>query len=217
MRSKEHGTQPDLDNKYSKFVPYLEALQAVCDLVQVFHEQCSTDDDGTAYEELMLYSEETLYDLRCAVVRGDVKALHSHHDEYIRRLVLMLQTPAMDESGPTNFDTGSSLCLLSEAQAVSLGCALTVLTWAFPQNIDTFDLGAMHVERAITRWQARNESRDEETELGADESSREVSYDNFNNLADEVLYFTELRCAGSDNQECRMADAEIADRRFEVE
>jgi hypothetical protein len=143
----------------------------------------------------MLYSEEILYEVRCAVVRGDIEGLRAHHDEYIRRVLLVFQNPGISEPEHADYELGSSIQLMSNQQAVALSCALTVLALAFPQDVSTFDLGAMHVERAILRWNMHNDSRDEDIELGTDGSDRGDSYDvSDTGGRDENYYFSKLWC-----------------------
>jgi hypothetical protein len=90
----------------------------------------------------------------------------------MRRLLLLLQDSRACGPGRTSFDSEPSQQFLSESQAVSPNCALTMLAVAFPRNIDTLDLSAMHVERAITCYRMRNDSIDEVTGQGTSETSR---------------------------------------------
>jgi hypothetical protein len=148
-----------------------------------------------AYCSALQYSEEMLYDIRCAVIRGDIEALLVYHNEYIKRLLLILPDPGVCEPGKTNFDLGLSLQLLSNDQAVALSCALAVLSEAFPQDVDAASLGAMHVEQAITRWKMHNELGDEKAEL---EDNGPKRHDDFDTGArDEVYYFSGLWCGGN--------------------
>lgn len=198
MRSDGQGRQLEPSDNYSKFAPYLEALQSVCDLLQTFCNRCHSKVSKIAYSEMMLYPEEELYGIRCAVVRADIEALSLHHDEYIKRVLLLLQKPGVCEPEHTNFDLGSSVQLLSNKQAVALSCALTVLALAFPQDIAEFDLGAMHVERAIMRWNMHNGSRYKEIELEPEAPSSSHNYNAYDNCRkDEIYYFSELRCGGN--------------------
>lgn len=190
MRSGEYGS-----NKHSKFVAYLEALRSVCDLLHTFCDHDSMDAIKVAYCSALQYSEEMLYDIRCAVIRGDIEALLVYHNEYIKRLLLILPDPGVCEPGKTNFDLGLSLQLLSNDQAVALSCALAVLSEAFPQDVDAASLGAMHVEQAITRWKMHNELGDEKAEL---EDNGPKRHDDFDTGArDEVYYFSGLWCGGN--------------------
>jgi hypothetical protein len=182
-------------DKHSKFVPYLEALQAVCDSLQTFYYHDSDDVNTVAYCDMLLHSEEMLYDIRCAVIRGDIEALLVYHNEYIRRLLLVLPDPGVCEPGKTNFDLGSSLQLLSNEQAIALSCALTVLSCAFPTNVEVFSLGAMHVERAIVRWNWHNDLEDEGLEHGNTGPSR--NKDSNTGARDEVYFFNGLWCGGN--------------------
>jgi len=178
-------------HKHSKFLPYLEALRGVCDLLSTFCENDCIDASKGAYCEMVLHSEEMLYDIRCAVVRGDLEALLIYHNEYIRRLLLLLPDPGVCEPGKTNFDLGLSLQLLSNDQAIALSIALAMLAAAFPQDVDVSSLGAMHVERAIMRWKTQNALKDEMAEL---ETSHNVIG---TGVKDEYYYFHELWCGGS--------------------
>lgn len=190
MRTGEYG-----GDKHSKFVPYLEALQSAWNLLQTFCDHDSTDAIKVAYCSTLQYAEKMLYDIRCAVIRGDVEALLVYHNEYIKRLLLMLPDPGVCEPGKTNFDLGFSLQLLSNDQAVALSCALAVLSDAFPQDVDVASLGAMHVERAIMRWKMRNELEDERAKLEYNGLER---HDDFSTEArDEVYYFRGLWCGGN--------------------
>jgi hypothetical protein len=94
-----------------------------------------------------------------------MEALLVYHNEYIRRLLLLLPDPGVYEPGKTNFDLGLSLQLLSNDQAIALSIALAMLAAAFPQDVDVSSLGAMHVERAIMRWKMQNELKDDTAEL----------------------------------------------------
>lgn len=191
MRSGEYGS-----DKHSKFVPYLEALQFVCHLLHTFCDHDSMGAIKVAYCSALQYSEEMLYDIRCAVIRGDIEALLVYHNEYIKRLLLILPDPGVCEPGKTNFDLGLSLQLLSNDQAVALSCALIALSEAFPQDVDTASLGAMHVERAIMRWKMHNtKSGDDTAELKASGSRRDDEFDT--GARDEVYYFSGLWCGGN--------------------
>ena len=86
------------------------------------------------------------------------------------------------------------LQLLSNDQAVTLSHALTMLAFTFPQDVDTFDLGAMHVERALERWKLQNFARHEETEEDEAERGSYVDFDN--GVRDEIYYFKTLKCGG---------------------
>lgn len=185
MRSGIYG-----DNKHSKFVPYLEALQAVCDSLQTFYYHDSDDVNTVAYCDMLLHSEEMLYDIRCAVIGGDIEALLVYHNEYIRRLLLILPDPGVCEPGKTNLDLGLSLQRLSNEQAIALSCALTVLSCAFPKDVDVFSLGAMHVERAIVRWNWHNDLEDES--IGPSRNK-----DSNTGARDEVYFFNGLWCGGN--------------------
>lgn len=200
MRSDGQGRQLEPSGNYSEFAPYLEALRSVCDLLQTFCNRCHFKVSKIAYSRMMLYPEEELYEIRCAVVGADIEALSLHHDEYIKRVLLLLQKPGVSEPEHTNFDLGSSVQLLSNRQAVTLSCALTVLALALPQDIATFDLDAMHVERAIMRWNTHNASKHEEIEFGTGVPNNWNNYNAFDNRRkDEIYYFRELRCGGNRN------------------
>lgn len=147
-----------LDDKHSNFLPYLEALRAVCDLLlSTCCEHDCIDANKVAYCEMVLPSEEMLYEIRCAVVRGELEALLVYHNEYIKRLLLILLDLGLCEPGKTNFDLRLSLQLLANEQAVALSCAFAMLAAAFPKDVDVSSLGAMRVERAIMHWEMHNE------------------------------------------------------------
>jgi hypothetical protein len=186
MRSEKYG-----DDKHSKFLPYLEALRAVCELLSTFCEYDCIDASKVAYCEMVLHSEEMLYDIRCAIIRGDMEALLVYHNEYIRRLLLILPDPGVCEPGKTNFDLGLSLQLLSNGQAIALSIALAMFAAAFPQDVDVFSLGAMHVERAIMRWKMQNELKDETAEIETSHNTSDTG------AKDEYYYFSELWCGGN--------------------
>ena len=206
------GPQPELSRKYSIFVPYLEALQTLRDLKQTILNQYYFDARRIAYAEIMLYSEEVLYNIRCAVVRSDMVALRVHHNEYVRRLLLLLQNSGACQPEYASF--GSSLQPLSNGLAVALSSALTTLAVVFPQNMATFDLGTVHIERAILRWQMRGKSRDETCESERTGTGKESSYNNSDADADAwILYFKTLWCAGNYDrgpvQQMREEEAEL--------
>lgn len=191
----EQGPQPELSGKYSIFVLYLEALQTLRDLKQTILNQYYFDARRIAYAEIMLYSEEVLYNIRCAVIRSDIVALRVHHNEYVRRLLLLLQSPGACQPEYASF--GSSLQPLSDGLAVALSSALSMLAVVFPQNMATFDLGAMHIERAILRWQRHDESKGENGDSERAGTSKERSFNDFDADADaEIFYFKTLWCAG---------------------
>lgn len=173
VEAREQGPRSELSGKYSIFVPYLEALQTLRDLKQTILNQYYFDARRIAYAEIMLYSEEVLYNIRCAVVRSDIGALRVHHNEYVRRLLLLLQSPGACQPEYASF--GSSFQPLSGDLAVALSSALTMLAVVFPQNMATFDLGAVHVERAILRWQMDGESRGENPESEKSRTSEKRS------------------------------------------
>jgi hypothetical protein len=191
MRSGEFG------DKHSKFVPYLEALEALCELLKTFYDHDSIDNDDLdlARCEMLLYAEAMLYDIRCAVIRGDIEALLVYHNEYIRRLLLILPDLGVCEPGKTNFDLGLSLQLLSNDQAVALSSALAVLSGTFPRDVDIISLGAMHVERAIMRWKLHNDLEGEGIKLGNIGPSRKKDSDT--GARDEIYFFNGLWCGGN--------------------
>jgi hypothetical protein len=190
MRSGRHG-----GDKHSKFVPYLEALQAVCDSLQTFYYHDSDDVNTVAYCDMLLHSEEMLYDIRCAVIRGDIEALLVYHNEYIRRLLLMLPDPGVCEPGKTNFDLGLSMRHLSNDQAVALSSTLAVLSAAFPRDVEIFSLGAMHVEGAITEWNSRKDLEGGVMEYGNFGPGK--NKDPNTGARDEVYFFNGLWCGGN--------------------
>ena len=169
-------------NSYSGFVPYLEALQTVCDILYAFYlEPSAHPEHMLSHLKILLYPVGVLYNIRYAVVKGDISALRAHHDEYMRGLHRLLQDPGPCESVQHISDSK----FLTEGQAVSLSCALVVFAAAFPKAVNTFDLGAVHVERAITRWKTRKAFWANE-DTGAD---------------DETYQFKTLWCAGSNDRD----------------
>lgn len=235
MRAEGQGAESN-DN-YSSFVPYLEALETVDDIVLATCKMCFDSSQTTPWNymrhgmECPLLRENikpVLHNIRCSVIRGDVEALRRHHEEYVRKLLLVFEEVGMCDPEHIDHDSGSPLKPLPDDRIVSLSCALAMMGVAFPKNVSTFDLGPMHVERAIARWKHDCKSKVErkfscslslddlialmEEEREEQEISGEHLLDDHNEADygdDGVYFFDQLCCTSSydiESLEARAAD-----------
>lgn len=90
-----------------------------------------------------------------AIIKSDIKGLRTHHSRRDGRIHDLLKAVERLDSQTMCTKTGLTI----ESQAANLNRALIKLVAAMPSEIEVFDLGPAHVERAILRWRAAHKSK----------------------------------------------------------